>query len=141
MDKLFTVAGFSVNAGERKFRVANGGAVARMQKLARSGHTAIELIDLPRAMTKDEALIFVTREGTAAPVAVAMVEKKSVAKMKDNDLFAARRAAKKEAVTGPGMVIDEKARAAMRKDAEESIFPEGVENFKPLDFLAKSWRS
>ena len=74
MSKLFTVAGFSVNEAGRKFRVANGGANARALVLQRNGHTDIQLVDLPRAMTKEEAFAYVSSEG-AAPVAVAMVTK------------------------------------------------------------------
>lgn len=55
MSKLFTVAGFSTLDGVRKTRVANGLA-ARIAKLTRTGHTDIQLFELPSAMTKEEAI-------------------------------------------------------------------------------------
>jgi len=121
MSKLFTVAGFSVNEGGRKFRVANGGAAARALKLQRSGHTDIQLVDLPRAMTKEEAFAYVSSEG-AAPVAVAMVTKtpkvaKPVAKTKE--------------------VPAEKLLEEV--GIEPVVVPEVDYDFVPVEFLKKSW--
>ena len=58
MDKLFTVAGTSNLDGVVKFRVANGSAKARTKVLERSGHTDINLQDLPKPMTKEAAMAF-----------------------------------------------------------------------------------
>lgn len=57
MSKMFTVAGLSTLDGVRKVRVANGLA-ARIAKLTRTGHTDINLFSLPRAMTKEEAVMW-----------------------------------------------------------------------------------
>jgi len=55
-EKLFTVAGTATNAdGTVKARFAND-LVARIKILNKAGCTDINLIELPRAMTKLEAL-------------------------------------------------------------------------------------
>ena len=59
MSKLFTVAGTSNLEGVVKFRVANGTAKARTAVLTRSGHTDIQLQDLPKPMTKEDAIAFI----------------------------------------------------------------------------------
>ena len=64
MEKLFSVAGTSALEGVVKFRVANGSAAARTKVLVRSGHTDIKLVDLPVAMTKEDAIRFVDTSGT-----------------------------------------------------------------------------
>jgi hypothetical protein len=55
-EKLFTVAGTSNRKGEVKVRFAND-LVARIKALHRFGHTEVDLVELPRPMTKLEALI------------------------------------------------------------------------------------
>jgi hypothetical protein len=67
MSKLFTVAGTSVLEGIIKFRVANGTAAARTKVLEKNGHTEIFLQDLPKAMSKEDAMAFFSYvEGKAA---------------------------------------------------------------------------
>ena len=51
-DKLFSIAGVSKLAGSYKVRFAND--MTRVKVLAKTGHTEIELIELPKAMTKPE---------------------------------------------------------------------------------------
>jgi hypothetical protein len=51
-DKSFKIAGVSKLAGSYKVRFAND--MTRVKVLAKTGHTEIELIDLPKAMTKPE---------------------------------------------------------------------------------------
>jgi len=55
-DKSFKIAGVSKLAGSYKVRFAND--MTRVKVLAKTGHTEIELIDLPRAMTKPELVTF-----------------------------------------------------------------------------------
>jgi hypothetical protein len=55
MEKLYTVAGMSNLNGVVKYRFAND-IKSRSKVLARNGHTDIMLFDLPRAMTKAEAV-------------------------------------------------------------------------------------
>ena len=84
-DKLFTVAGTATNSdGTTKARFAND-LVARIKILNKSGCTNINLVELPRAMTKLEALQFLTENGITegdAGYAVAnkLAEKTKVAK-------------------------------------------------------------
>ena len=49
-EKKFAVAGVSTLKGKTKVRFAND--VMRIKILAKNGHTDIELVDLPREMTK-----------------------------------------------------------------------------------------
>lgn len=51
-DKRFSVAGVSTLEGKTKIRFANDSM--RIKILAKNGHTDIELVDLPREMTKAE---------------------------------------------------------------------------------------
>ncbi len=64
MSKLFSVAGVSTLAGERTFRFAN--TMDRVKGLLRSGHTDVELMELPTAMTKEEAVAFLATKGLTA---------------------------------------------------------------------------
>lgn len=56
-DKLFTVAGTSALDGVTKVRFAND--QMRVKVLAKSGHTNINLVELPEAMTKLDAVKFI----------------------------------------------------------------------------------
>jgi hypothetical protein len=57
MDKQFSVAGVSTLNGVVKYRVAN--SLQREAILKKSGHTAITLIELPQAMSKEDAFAFI----------------------------------------------------------------------------------
>ena len=57
MDKHFSVAGVSTLNGVVKYRVAN--SLKREAILKKSGHTAIKLIELPQAMSKEDAFAFI----------------------------------------------------------------------------------
>jgi hypothetical protein len=84
-EKLFTVAGTARNAdGTVKARFAND-LVARIKILNKAGCTDINLVELPQAMTKLEALQYLTEQGITegdAGFAVAnkLAEKTKVAK-------------------------------------------------------------
>jgi len=84
-DKMFTVAGTATNPdGTTKARFAND-LVARIKILNKAKCTNINLIELPRAMTKLEALQYLTEQGITdgdAGFAVAnkLAEKSKVAK-------------------------------------------------------------
>ena len=51
-DKTFKIAGVSKLKGSYKVRFAND--MTRVKVLAKTGHTEIELIELPKAMSKPE---------------------------------------------------------------------------------------
>jgi hypothetical protein len=85
VEKLFTVAGTATNAdGTVKARFAND-LVARIKILNKAGCTNINLVELPRAMTKLEALQYIqetqTPTGDAGyAVANKLAEKTKIAK-------------------------------------------------------------
>ena len=54
MASLFSVAGVSTQNGSTKVRFANDLA-SRVKLLAKGGHNPLELVSLPKAMTKAEA--------------------------------------------------------------------------------------
>lgn len=76
MSKLFTVAGTSVLDGVKTYRFAND--MSRVKVLERVGHTDVELIELPKAMSKEDAVAFLTEKGITADKAV----KSAVVKVK-----------------------------------------------------------
>ena len=84
-DKLFTVAGTATNPdGTTKARFAND-LVARIKILNKAKCTNINLVELPRAMTKLEALQFLTEQGITSgdagfAVANKLAEKSKIAK-------------------------------------------------------------
>ena len=84
-EKLFTVAGTATNAdGTVKARFAND-LVARIKILNKAGCTDINLIELPKAMTKLEALQYlqgmgITEGDAGYAVANKLAEKTKIAK-------------------------------------------------------------
>lgn len=71
-DKIYTVAGVSTQNGETKARFAND--VMRIKVLAKNGHTDIQLVELPNAMSKVDAAKFIAAlpeyAGAAAQAAI-----------------------------------------------------------------------
>ena len=84
-EKTFTVAGTAINAdGTVKARFAND-LVARIKILNKAGCTEINLVELPRAMTKMEALqhlqtLGITEGDAGYVVANKLAERAKVAK-------------------------------------------------------------
>lgn len=81
-NKTFAVAGVSTLNGKTKIRFAND--VMRIKILAKNGHTDVELIDLPHAMTKTEIVQHMKAIGfgsgnAAIEAAIAYTEKKNPA--------------------------------------------------------------
>ena len=79
-DKKFAVAGVSTQAGKTKVRFAND--TMRIKILAKNGHTDIDLVELPREMTKAEIAQHLVEIGfgkgnAAVEAAVAYVAKKN----------------------------------------------------------------
>ena len=74
-DKLFTVAGTATNPnGTTKARFAND-LVARIKILNKAGCTDINLMELPKAMTKLEALQYLTEQGVTGDAGYAVANK------------------------------------------------------------------
>jgi hypothetical protein len=75
MEKLFTVAGTATNPnGTTKARFAND-LVARIKILNKAGCTDINLVELPRAMTKLEALQYLQEQGVTGDAGYAVANK------------------------------------------------------------------
>jgi hypothetical protein len=82
-EKLFSVAGTATNPdGTTKARFAND-FVARVKILSKAGCTNINLVELPRAMTKLEALEYLTAQGITAGDAGYAVANKLAEKSKE----------------------------------------------------------
>ena len=103
-EKTFTVAGTAKNAdGTVKARFAND-LVARIKILNKAQCTDINLVELPRAMTKLEALQYLTEQGITegdAGYAVAnkLAEKAKVAKKGEVKVKATKAPKAKSTVT------------------------------------------
>jgi hypothetical protein len=80
-EKLFTVAGTATQNGVTKVRFAND-MVSRVKILSKNGCSDINLIELPRAMTKLEALQYLVEvgynQGPAGEAVAAKLSEKSV---------------------------------------------------------------
>ena len=73
MSTLFKVVGVSTQKGEVKVRFAND--LTRVKILTKNGHTNIDLIELPTAMDKPEAVTFLkSTELYANPSAKAAID-------------------------------------------------------------------
>jgi hypothetical protein len=81
MTQMFTFAGISRLRGIVAYRFAN--TVSRVRGLERSGHSEIDLRELPGEMTKEQAIAWLNEQGvyaeanrvTAAVVAAAVTDK------------------------------------------------------------------
>jgi hypothetical protein len=96
-DKRFAVAGVSTLDGKTKIRFANDSM--RVKILAKNGHSDVDLIELPREMTKAEIVAHMIEVGfgegkPAVQAAIADLAKKNKVKVADKTT-----AAKAEAVT------------------------------------------
>jgi hypothetical protein len=83
-DKRFAVAGVSTLSGKTKIRFAND--AMRVKILAKNGHTDVDLIELPREMTKAEIVQHMVEVGfgqgnPAVEAAIAYVAKKNKVKL------------------------------------------------------------
>ena len=81
-EKKFAVAGVSTLEGKTKVRFAND--TMRIKILAKNGHKDVELIDLPREMTKAEIAQHMIATGfgkgnAAVEAAIAYIAKKNPA--------------------------------------------------------------
>jgi hypothetical protein len=77
-EKTFAVAGISTLAGKTKVRFAND--AARIKILIKNGHTDVELIDLPREMTKAEIAAYMIEQDFAAGRSTVVAAVKDLAK-------------------------------------------------------------
>lgn len=66
MARTYTVAGTSNFKGQITYRFASGKAKARIAVLERNEHTDVNMIDLPTAMTKEDAIAHLNGIGITA---------------------------------------------------------------------------
>ena len=71
--KTFTIAGYSNLNGRVKLRVATGTIARRTAVLKSSGHTDINLVELPTPMTRSEAMAFVEAQFAGVELAKSKV--------------------------------------------------------------------
>lgn len=109
-DKLFTVAGTATQNGVTKARFAND-MVARVKILTKAGCTNINLIELPRPMTKLEALQYLQEQGlngdAGYAVANKLAEKVKEAKKGEIKVAAKPAASKAKTTVKANAVADE----------------------------------
>jgi len=67
MEKLYTVAGTSRRNGTVKFRFSND-LKSRLPMLLRTGHSEINLVELPEAMSKDSAALYLKSVGIGVDI-------------------------------------------------------------------------
>ena len=65
--KTFTIVGKSTLGQQTKIRVANGTIKARTAVLTRNGHTDIQFVELPEAMSKADAVAFFEAQEIMTP--------------------------------------------------------------------------
>jgi formate dehydrogenase maturation protein FdhE len=85
-DKKFAVAGVSTLAGKTKIRFAND--AMRVKILAKNGHSDVDLIELPREMTKAEIVQHMVEVGFGKGNAAVEAAIKDLAKKNKVDLKA-----------------------------------------------------
>ena len=108
-DKLYTVAGTATHKGVTKVRFAND-LVARIKILSKAGATDVNLVELPRAMTKLEALqhlqtLGITEGDAGYAVANKLAEKAKLAK-KGEVKVKATKTAKAAKATVPAAAVE-----------------------------------
>jgi hypothetical protein len=105
MEKLFTVAGTATQHGVTKARFAND-LVARIKILNKNGCTDINLVELPKPMTKLQALQYLQEQGITGDagyaVATKLAEKTRIAK-KGEIKVSGKSATAKSATTAPAV--------------------------------------
>lgn len=105
MDRTFTNAGLSTRNGIRTFRFGNGPINLRVNMLRHFGHEDINLVELPKAMTKVQATAWVLENMRGAKSAVIPTR-------------AADKTAKNELLLEAQKLAEKKAKARERRAAK-----------------------
>ena len=71
-EKLFTVAGYSTKDGKTKARFATD--MTRIKTLVKTGHTDIQLYEMPKPASKIEALEFLHAKNIHSTAGMAIAE-------------------------------------------------------------------
>ena len=113
--KTYTVAGVSTLNGSMKIRFAND--VMRVKNLAKSGHSDINLVELPSAMLKTDAAKFIRQldeyQGADAQAAIAEYLDKHDKAPK----IEVKKAVKKAVASKPAKVTTTKVDTSAMEDA------------------------
>lgn len=121
-NKLFKVAGVSAVKGQYKVRFAND--MARVKVLIKTDHTDIELMELPRAMTKGEISTFLKTSALMSKAVYAHAIEAADAKYNGSDKPAvakvkvAKATKPAKAKKGAPSIEDIRARAQASKSSE-----------------------
>lgn len=118
--KLFTIAGTSVLNGENTYRFASGKIGVRVNKLKRTGHTDINLAELPQPMTKADAVAYLQSTGVHAVLPAGRRAAKAAVPTAE-ELAAAAEAELKAAFVAR-MAAARAAKAAERQAKEDADF-------------------
>jgi hypothetical protein len=109
MEKTFTIAGLTTLNGVKTFRFANGKLNLRVNMLNHFGHTDINLVELPKAMTKVQATTWVLQNIKGAKSAV--IPTRAADKTVKNDVLLA--AEKKAAAVAKARATREAKKVAV----------------------------
>lgn len=109
MDKIFTIAGLTTLNGVKTFRFANGKLNLRVNMLKHFGHKDINLVELPKAMTKVQATTWVLQNIKGAKTAV--IPTRAADKTAKNDVLLA--AEKKAAAVAKARATREAKKATV----------------------------
>lgn len=118
-EKMFTIAGTSTFKGVSTYRFATGKVSVREGVLKRGDHTDIKLQELPKPMTKTDAIEFLKDQGVTAQMPVGRQSK-----VTDEEKAAAKAAhAAGAAERKAAGIAKRKATVAAKKAAAEAAKP------------------
>lgn len=123
MNKLFTIAGTSTLDGVNTFRFATGKLNVRTAKLKRHGHVDVDLVELPQAMNKQDAVEFLIQQGREA---VVPTNRKSKPVELTEEQKAAAKLAAKRAADAERKRAKRAAEKAARVAAQDANFLAGL---------------
>lgn len=128
MSKKFTLAGTSTLKGVNTYRFATGNVKVRTGVLKRNGHSDIKLLELPQAMTKEDATAWLSGQGITAHMPTGHRKTDNPKKVREDKpasepkkAAAPKKETKKEAPKQEAPKVDEaaaKLAAKRAKDAE-----------------------
>lgn len=125
--KQFTLAGTSVLNGVKTFRFATGKVNVRTAKLKRHSHTDVELRELPKPMSKEEAVTWLASQGISDAVVPTNRKGKPI-ELTAEQKKAAAAAAKREAANAARREARKKAKeAAVAADDAKFLAETGID--------------
>lgn len=136
MDKVFAVAGVSKLDGAVKVRFAKD--MSRVKVLEKNGHTEVRLMELPKAMTKEQAVAFLLAHADFQDaIAQAALKGEGVKAAPAAKAPKAAPKAKVEKVTKVREVVLPKAKV---EKTPEEIAAIKAKNLETLRAVGRSWQ-